>query len=303
MDTANVNTTRGASALERQPAGFGFWMATSLLLCVVGIQITLGVALMINAALCERLLHLPSHQLTRHPLVMGFNDIVEFGVVLAFGLYLNRPHFRRAFPIGRITVLQLLGVALCVLGAWVLLSNADNLLRALLPIPQWLLKLFEDLFFSKDRLLFGVFSLVIIGPVTEELLFRGIILRGLLSRYRPFTAVLLTSLLFAAFHMNPWQALGALFLGGLIGWFYLRTRSLALCVLAHALNNGWVILFALLPSDIRDMTGIPGNTAALFLPWWLNAAGAGALLAGFWIFRKATPQPPAMPEGPIAVTS
>ena len=30
---------------------------------------------------------------------------------------------------------------------------------------------------------------------------------------------------------------------------------------------------------------------------------AGALLAGFWIFRKATPQPPAMPEGPIAVTS
>jgi hypothetical protein len=241
--------------------------------------------------------------LERQPLVIGFISIVSSGAAIALGLYLNRLHFRRAFPIGPITALQLLGVAVCVLGAWVLLSEADNVLRLLLPPPQWLQQVFEDMFFAKDRLLARVFLLVIMAPATEELLFRGIILRGLLSRYRPFTAVLLTSFLFAALHMNPWQSLSALFIGVLFGWIYLRTGSVALCVLAHATANGLSIVFTLLPFDIPGLTGTPGDKTAVFQPWWLDAAGVAVLLAGFWIFRRATPPSPAMPEGHIAVTS
>jgi len=278
-------------------------MAALLVLLVLGIQMILGVAIGITDALCEQVLHLPSLQLERQPVAIGLISIVAFGAAIALGLYLNRLHFRRAFPIGPITALQLLGVAVCVLGAGVLLSEADNVLRIVLPPPQWLQQLFEDLFMSKDRLLSRVFLLVIMAPVTEELLFRGIILRGLLSRYRPFTAVLLTSLLFAALHMNPWQSLSALFLGLLFGWFYLRTGSVALCVLAHAFTNGMSILFTLLPFDIPGMTGTPDFTTAVFQPWWLDTAGAVVLLAGFWIFRRATPPPPAMPEEHVAVTS
>jgi membrane protease YdiL (CAAX protease family) len=290
METTNSSTTSDPDpALERQLARPGFWMAALLVVLVLGIQTILGLAAGITDAVCEQVLHLPSPQLERQPLVLSFINIVAIGAAIALGLYLNRLQFRRAFPIGRITAFQLLGVAVCVLGACVLLSDADNVLRVLLPPPQWLQEVFEDLFLSKDRLLARVFMLVLVAPVSEELLFRGIILRGLLSRYRPSVAVTLTALLFAALHMNPWQSLSALFLGILFGWFYWRTGSVALCVLAHAIANGMSILFTLLPLDIPGMTGMPDSTTTVFQPWWLDAAGAGVLAAGFWIFRRATP--------------
>jgi len=273
-------------------------MAALLVLVVLGIQTILGVALGITDAVCEGVLHLPSPQLERQPVAIGLINIVACGAAVALGLYLNRLHFCRAFPIGRIAALQLLGVAVCVLGAGVLLSEADDLLRALLPPPRWLLKLFEDLFASKDRLLSQLFLLVIVAPVTEELLFRGIILRGLLSRHRPSVAVTLTALLFAVLHMNPWQSLSALLLGILFGWFYWRTGSVALCVLAHAFFNALSILFSLLPFDIPGLTGTPHYTTAVFQPWWLDAAGLAVLLAGLWIFRRATPPSSGMAEGP-----
>jgi len=272
-------------------------MATLLVMLVLGIQTILGLALGITDAVCEQVLHLPSPQLGRQPLAIGLVNIVAFGAAIALGLHLNRLHFRRAFPIGRITALQLLGVAVCMLGAGVLLSEADNVLRALLPMPQWLQKVFEDLF-VKGQLLPRSFLLVLVAPATEELLFRGIILRGLLSRHRPAAAVTLTALLFAALHMNPWQFLSALFLGIIFSWFYLRTGSVALCVLAHAIANGLALLFTLLPFDIPGMTGPPDYATVVFQPWWLDASGVGVLVAGFWIFRRATPPSSGRAEGP-----
>jgi hypothetical protein len=149
-----VNTTSGSDpALERQLARPGFWMATLLVLLVVGIQVILGVALGITDVVCEQVFHLRSLHLGRQPLAIGFLTILSFGGAIALGLYLNRLPFRRAFPIGRITAPQLLGMAVCMLGAGVVLSGVDNVLRVLLPPPRWLQQLFDDMFFSSGSLL------------------------------------------------------------------------------------------------------------------------------------------------------
>ena len=294
-----MKTTSGSDpALERQLARPGFWMATLLVVLVLGIQVILGVVLGITDVVCEQVLHLPSPQLERQPLALGFISIVACGAAIALGLYLNRLPFSRAFPIGRITALQLLGMAVCVLGAGVVLSEADNVLRAWLPPPRWLQQVFNDLRASKDRLLPSLFLVVVVAPVTEELLFRGIILRGLLSRYRPSVAVTLTAFLFAVLHMNPWQSFSALFLGVLLGWFYLRSGSVAPCVLAHAFFNGMSVLFTLLPFDVPGLTGTPDYTKEVFQPWWADASGVGLLAAGFWIFCRATSPSLGMAEGP-----
>ena len=98
--------------------------------------------------------------------------------------------------------------------------------------------------------------------------------------------------------MNPWQSLSALFLGILLGWFYLRTGSVALCVLAHALSNGLSILCTFLPFDVPGLIGTPDYTKVVFQPWWADVSGLGLLAAGFWIFCKATPPSLGMAEGP-----
>ena len=78
----------------------------------------------------------------------------------------------------------------------------------------------------------------VVAPVLEELLFRGVVLGGLLRNQRPWVAIGQSALLFGLIHFNPAQSVSAAGLGLLLGWLYYRTRSLGLCIVLHAINNG-----------------------------------------------------------------
>jgi membrane protease YdiL (CAAX protease family) len=299
-----TDTSVGCARRELKLAHPGFWMAVLMVLVGLGVQIVLAVPLGLIDLARELGLHQPRLHLERQPLIVGCVNLAAFGAAIALGLFLNRLSFRKAFPLRRITAAQGAAMVALLLGLGVLLSEVDNAFRALLPPPQWLLKFLEDVFFREHQLLSRVFLLVLVAPLTEELLFRGIILRGLLSRFRPGAAILLTALLFAAVHLNPWQFFSALLLGGAFGWFYLRTGSVALCVLAHAFTNALTIVFPALPWHVPGLTG-DDLSLLEFQPWWLNLSGLAMLLAGIWAFRKATPGTPTddMPAPPVITPS
>lgn len=81
-----------------------------------------------------------------------------------------------------------------------------------------------------------------IGPLVEELLFRGVLLSALLRRMRPARAVPISAVLFALVHLPDlrwlWYALPNLaLLGVVLAWLRLRSGSLWPAVIAHACNN------------------------------------------------------------------
>ncbi len=277
----------------------GFWMAVLLVLMVVGIQLVLAIPFGIADVVLEQVSHRPSPHLEQQPVVIACINLVAFGAAIALGLRLNRLCFREVFPFRRLTALQMLGVAVSVLGAGVLLSEADNALRSVLPLPRFWADVFKEVFFNRQSLVSRVFLLVIVAPLTEELLFRGLILRGLLSRHTPTVAVLVSSFLFAAVHLNPWQFPSALSLGIILGWFYLRTGSVLSCIVGHAIANGLSIVVLGLPWDIPGMTGSPTGTGAAFQPWWLDLSGLLVLVAGLRLFSKATPLRPEEAVPPV----
>jgi len=77
----------------------------------------------------------------------------------------------------------------------------------------------------------------ILGPIGEELVCRGYILKGLRNKYSTTLALLLSSLVFAIIHLNIVQIMNALFMGIVFGLLYIRTGSIFSCILAHILNN------------------------------------------------------------------
>ncbi len=270
-------------------------MAALLVVVVLSVQVGISVGVGILNVVVQQGLHRPSPHLERQPLVLAFTNLAAFGCAIGLGLYLNRRSFRRAFSVGRMTAGQVAGVVLSVIGLDVVLSDFDNWFRSLLPVPLWLSNFMQELLTSENNLLSRIFLLVMVAPLTEELLFRGIVLRGLLSRYRPAAAVVLSALLFAVMHCSPWQFFSPLILGILFGWFYLRTGSLGLCILAHALNNGFGILTAMLPVDIPGFSGTPDFSNATRQPWWLDLSGLVLLLIGLWIFHRAAPPSEVLP--------
>jgi membrane protease YdiL (CAAX protease family) len=85
--------------------------------------------------------------------------------------------------------------------------------------------------------LFLVF--LVFGPIVEEIVFRGIVLGGLLNVTNGVFAVVVSAAVFAGIHAagGVAQITGAFVLGLVLGWLYLRTRSIGPSSVAHSIYN------------------------------------------------------------------
>ena len=84
---------------------------------------------------------------------------------------------------------------------------------------------------------FWVVASVVVAPLGEELFFRGYALAGLARKGKQNVALILSSLLFAAVHLNPVGFVPLFFAGMILGTVFLRTGSLTASIAAHATNN------------------------------------------------------------------
>jgi membrane protease YdiL (CAAX protease family) len=83
-----------------------------------------------------------------------------------------------------------------------------------------------------------IITAVICAPIFEEIIFRGIIQKGLINKgVEPWKAILFASIIFGLVHANPWQFVGAVLLGCVLGLVYYKTKSLLLPMLLHGFNN------------------------------------------------------------------
>ena len=79
---------------------------------------------------------------------------------------------------------------------------------------------------------------VIMAPIFEEIIFRGIIQKGLMNKgVKPWKAIFISAVIFGLVHGNPWQFVGAVMLGSVLGLVYYKTNSLLLSMLLHGFNN------------------------------------------------------------------
>jgi hypothetical protein len=224
--------------------------------------------------------------ITNNPLTIAAVNLLSIGLLLRFGLMRSRASWQEVFPFSPMRAALLLPMALIVIGLSILLSEVDNRLRTVLPVPGWLTEVLQNLFGVPQNFLSSIFTLVIVAPLTEELLFRGLILRGFLSHYSVRKAIMASALFFAVFHFNPWQFTGAFVLGAIFAWWFVKTRSLLPCLFGHALNNGVPVILLALP-----LMKIPGYSTELtdqveFQPLWFDLLGFALAGLGFWRLRR-----------------
>ena len=209
------------------------------------------------------------------PYVPAVVNTVSFGIVI---LVASR---RRALRLQRFgDPLLLASIVITIVGLQMLLSEIDNLTRLILPMPMEFASLFDEVL-SSSNLQAAVVLLVVVAPLTEELLFRGIILPGFLARYSPRASIVLCALLFGLLHLNPWQFAGAFLLGMYLSYLYMKTRSLAMCIVGHAVNNSLpLIIIHATGLDVKGYTTGFGERVA-FQPLWFDLVGVLFAAVGF----------------------
>ncbi|RKY37693.1 MAG: hypothetical protein DRP73_01350 [Candidatus Omnitrophota bacterium] len=103
--------------------------------------------------------------------------------------------------------------------------------------------LFYFLLFENDRLILTlvIIFVVIIGPIAEELFFRGLFYNALKKSIGVSQAMLVSSILFAVLHMNIFGFLPIFGLALLFVFMYERTASLKVPIFLHMLHNGFLV--------------------------------------------------------------
>ncbi|MBP3791719.1 MAG: CPBP family intramembrane metalloprotease [Methanobrevibacter sp.] len=83
---------------------------------------------------------------------------------------------------------------------------------------------------------FGLISTVLISPISEELLFRGVFLNRLKFVVPPLFAILISSLLFASLHSYG-NIISAFIFALCMAILYVKTDNILVPIFAHFLNN------------------------------------------------------------------
>lgn len=242
----------------------------------------LALALLMQMAIGSFMIVAGATELTASHLALA--NILSFGAIIFLGWKRTGEPFLQVFPMQAVSSLLLVPFVLTLAGASILLSELDNLLRLVLPPPDWFTENIERVLGDPDQRGAAIFALIIVAPLTEEFLFRGLILSGFLQRYGVSKAILWTALLFGAFHLNPWQFGGAFVLGLLFGWLMVRTSSLFLPIFGHAFVNSLPLLLRNLGIEIRGYTSSPGAIVQ-FQPLWFDTLGIALVIAGLALFR------------------
>lgn len=102
-----------------------------------------------------------------------------------------------------------------------------------------------------------ILSVVILAPILEEYLFRGILFAEV--KKSPKAKIIITALSFAIYHLNLIQGINTLFIGLVLGYIYYYRRNIKEVILVHMVNN----LVAVFPV-YNDILGVICIVAIVF---------------------------------------
>jgi sodium transport system permease protein len=142
-----------------------------------------------------------------------------------------------------------------------------------------------------------MFVFAVLPAVCEELAFRGFILTGLRRRFRPETAVVISSFLFAVSHLNVFQLVPTFVLGLLLGVLALRAGSVWPGMAYHLVHNGLLIGAAC----TEQLVGVPEVLTTGAVRFIVESLCGTLAILVLWRLGRATPPargaPAPLPEG------
>ncbi|MGB0714701.1 MAG: ABC transporter permease subunit/CPBP intramembrane protease [Phycisphaerae bacterium] len=165
-------------------------------------------------------------------------------------------------PAAEITVLQ---AKLFGLPAGILAQN-QYLLDALRALP-----LLQALFFT-----------AVVPAISEEILFRGLLLNGLRTGLKRNAAIITCGVIFGVFHFLIFRFAITATLGIVLAYLAWQSRSIVPAIMAHLLHNGLATYRGLHPEQFEWLTGPVSDdpTALGHLPLLVIGVGMAILLAG-----------------------
>jgi len=105
------------------------------------------------------------------------------------------------------------------------------------PDPHWIQTMVENLPANNTELLMALITVSIIAPLAEEIVFRGLLFRLVRRTWGIPHAFVISALVFAIIHFQPWFLLGLVGVGLLLAFVYQATGSALAAAVCHMVYN------------------------------------------------------------------
>lgn len=268
--------TRTRTPLTDVPSPYGLWIAFfSVLIFVAPNLVLLGIA---GVAAVETVVTDSTTMIVLNLVVGLVLQVVVFALALLPLLAAGRPFARLWGPTRTTGAMVGLGVVAGLVVA--IVSYTLNAIAVLVagvedPVEQQLL---QDALAGGLPLLVVALLAVVVAPVVEEVIFRGVLFRALADRINLPVGLVLSAAIFALIHIEvvlsqPFALVGLFAVGFLLAWAYHLTGNLTVPILGHAVFNA-ISLGLTVVVDRLDLEELVDLEIAL-VPW-----RAGVSLAG-----------------------
>lgn len=166
-------------------------------------------------------------------------DSISCILILPIYIYIYKYKIDKDYMKGKISILKATIMALGCGGISTIWMMILGYLAEISPNINDMFKEFGD---SWDEMLntnyiWILLSVVVLGPIIEELIFRGILINILKKPFGKVTAVVLQAAFFGLWHRDPVQIVYTAIFGIFLGVVYLRTNKIRYPIYMHILNN------------------------------------------------------------------
>lgn len=129
----------------------------------------------------------------------------------------------------------------------------------------------------------GMFVISVLGPIAEELVFRGAIISDLKkNKVDAATVIGFSAAIFGIIHLNPAQIPFAAGVGVILGLIYYRTNNIYIVAFLHILNNSVATLLSNVCSVDAKISDLFGSTILTVVLGLAGLATCYILLCKFW---------------------
>ncbi len=202
-------------------------------------------------------------------------------VFVRFVSFTPREYFRVKLPALQTVIVPLIGIFSLqqVLQIYLIFQEKIPLPENIQLMLEKFKTMFEELYKqlvstnSVPELLWVVLIIALIPAVAEEFMFRGLIQRSFEKGTTPVRGVIITGIIFGAYHMNPFSFIPLVIIGIYLGFLAMRSGSIWVSVVTHFFNNFLACLALYL--QLKDDYVVVGNA---------DDMSVGSLIATFWFF-------------------
>lgn len=182
---------------------------------------------------------------------LAATELLLLGMAVLY-VWILRADFKEVFPFRKIEVAPFFGTILIWAGGYLLILMVSSLLMYLFPDAYFAVSEGLNEFMADTNPLVEFFITAFMAAVCEEAVTRGVIQTSFYPIKSKWAVILLVSVIFGIFHMDPIRFLPTALLGGMMAYVVYETKNLFYGMLFHFVNNGFISIVSLFETGSTD---------------------------------------------------